>query len=214
MAAQIIIADDHPLFRGALCQAVLKLWPGANIIEAETVAEASQAADQGMADLLLLDLHMADSNGLSALLDFRHEYPALPVVVVSASEESRVVRACRSLGASGFIPKSADLDIMRKALAAIRDGEVWFENGNNAEEPEEISQFDKLASLTPAQRRILKLVSEGLLNKQIAFQMDITEATVKAHITAIFRKLDVVNRTQAVLVAKHLDVDLPPMAST
>lgn len=205
---RIIIADDHPLFRGALCQAVQKVWPNAQLVEAETVAEANIAANAGPADLLLLDLHMEDSDGLTALLDFRHEFPALPVVVVSASEESRVVRACQSLGASGFISKSVNLDVMREALCQIHDGDVWFDT-DITENEEDTVLFDKLASLTPAQRRILNLVSEGMLNKQIAYQMEISEATVKAHITAIFRKLDVVNRTQAVLVAKQLDIDLP-----
>lgn len=210
--ARIIIADDHPLFRAALCQAVQKVWPQADIVEAETVAEANIAANAGSADLLLLDLHMEDSDGLTALLDFRHEFPALPVVVVSASEESRVVRACQSLGASGFIPKSVNLDVMREALTQIRDGDVWFDT-EVTESEEDTALFDKLASLTPAQRRILNLVSEGMLNKQIAYQMEISEATVKAHITAIFRKLGVINRTQAVLVAKQLDVDLPEVKS-
>ncbi|WP_243457145.1 response regulator transcription factor [Parasphingorhabdus cellanae] len=210
--ARIIIADDHPLFRGALCQAVLKLWPKAELVEAETVAAAREAASTKPADLLLLDLHMEDSDGLTPLLDFRHDFPALPVVVVSASEESRVVRACQSLGASGFIPKSVDLDVMREALAHIRDGDVWFDADVIQNEDDTIL-FEKLASLTPAQRRILNLVSEGMLNKQIAYQMEISEATVKAHITAIFRKLDVVNRTQAVLVAKQLDVELPEVKS-
>lgn len=206
--ARIIIADDHPLFRGALCQAVEKVWPQADIVEAETVAEANIAATAGSADLLLLDLHMKDSDGLTALLDFRHEFPALPVVVVSASEESRVVRACQSLGASGFIPKSVNLDVMREALSRIRDGDIWFDT-DVTESVDDTALFDKLASLTPAQRRILNLVSQGMLNKQIAYQMEISEATVKAHITAIFRKLDVISRTQAVLVAKQLDVNLP-----
>ncbi len=210
--ARIIIADDHPLFRGALCQAVLKLWPQAELVEAETVAAARDAVNAEPADLLLLDLHMEDSDGLTALLDFRHDFPALPVVVVSASEESRVVRACQSLGASGFIPKSVDLDVMREALAQIRDGDVWFD-ADVIDNDEDAMLFEKLASLTPAQRRILNLVSEGMLNKQIAYQMEISEATVKAHITAIFRKLDVVNRTQAVLVAKQLDVELPEVKS-
>lgn len=210
--ARIIIADDHPLFRGALSQAVQKVWPQADIVEAETVAEANIAATAGPADLLLLDLHMKDSDGLTALLDLRHEFPALPVVVVSASEESRVVRACQSLGASGFIPKSANLDVMREALSQIRDGDIWFDT-DVTESEDDTALFDKLASLTPAQRRILNLVSQGMLNKQIAYQMEISEATVKAHITAIFRKLDVISRTQAVLVAKQLDVSLPEVKS-
>lgn len=213
---RIVIADDHPLFRAALCQAVMKLWPEAQIVETESVQQASAAVQEQPADLLLLDLHMADSDGLSALLDFRHDTPALPVAVISASEDARVVRACQNLGASAFIPKSASLEVMRQALAAIGDGEVWFEDaGSGTVDSAELDDaITRLASLTPAQRRILRLVSEGLLNKQIAWQMDITEATVKAHITAIFRKLNVVNRTQAVLVASQLAVEAPPVSAS
>ncbi len=206
---RIIITDDHPLFRSALAQAVRKVWPEGEIVEAETVGEAQKILADGGGDLLLLDLHLPDSEGLAALLDFRHEYPAMPVAVVSASEEDRVVRAAQSLGASAFIPKSSSLDEMRGALAAVSEGEVWFRIADDGEEDDSGDDFARLASLTPAQRKILLLMNEGLLNKQIAYQMEITEATVKAHITAIFRKLGVINRTQAVLVAQKLDVAEP-----
>ncbi|GAB5488794.1 MAG: response regulator transcription factor [Parasphingorhabdus sp.] len=206
---RIIITDDHPLFRSALAQAVLKVWPQGEIAEAESVQEAQKLLANGKADLLLLDLHLPDSEGLAALLDFRHEYPAMPVAVVSASEEDRVVRASQSLGASAFIPKSSSLDEMRVALSAVSEGEVWFELDDNMDGDDLSDDFARLASLTPAQRKILLLMNEGLLNKQIAFRMEISEATVKAHITAIFRKLEVINRTQAVLIAQKLDVAEP-----
>ena len=202
MAQRIIIADDHPLFRTALGHAVAKVWPEAEIVEASSAGEARRAVEQG-AEALLLDLHMEDSNGLSALMDFRQDFPALPVTIVSASEEPRVFAAASQLGAAAFIPKSASLEDMRDALACVREGDSWFPE-NDGESDDDLS---RIASLTPAQRRILGQLNEGLLNKQIAYELDISEATVKAHITAIFRKLGVVNRTQAVLLAAKLTVD-------
>ena len=205
MTARIIIADDHPLFRSALAHAAGKVWPEAGIIEASSAAEARAALQQGGVEALLLDLHMADSSGLSVLMDLRQDYPALPIVIVSASEEPRVAAAAAQLGAAGFIPKSSSLDAIREGLSAVRDGDGWF--------PEACADADddlaRIASLTPAQRRILAAIRQGLLNKQIAYELAISEATVKAHITAILRKLGVNSRTQAVLLAAKLDVDQP-----
>lgn len=205
MTGRIVIADDHPLFRSALAHAVGKVWEGAAIIEASSAAEARAALAEGGADTLLLDLHMADSSGLAVLMDLRQDYPALPIVIVSASEEPRVAAAAAQLGAAGFIPKSASLDAMREGLAAVRDGDAWFPEGGAGADDD----LARIASLTPAQRRILAGIRQGLLNKQIAYELSISEATVKAHITAILRKLGVGSRTQAVLLAAKLDVDQP-----
>ncbi|MBD2842464.1 response regulator transcription factor [Erythrobacter rubeus] len=204
MPDRIIIADDHPLFRAALGHAVAKVWPAAEIVEASSAAEARSELDQG-AEALLLDLHMEDSHGLSVLMDLRQDFPALPVAIVSASEEPRVFSAAKQLGAAAFIPKSASLDEMRDALSAVREGDSWFPESGI----EDDDDLGRIASLTPAQRRILGAIRQGLLNKQIAYELDISEATVKAHITAIFRKLGVVSRTQAALVAAKLDVEQP-----
>jgi DNA-binding NarL/FixJ family response regulator len=205
VAPRIIVADDHPLFRSALAHAVGKVWPEAAVIEASSAAEARVALQEGAAEALLLDLHMADSTGLSVLMDLRQDYPALPIVIVSASEEPRVAAAAAQLGAAGFIPKSASLDAMREGLGAVRDRDGWFpESAAGADD-----DLARIASLTPAQRRILAGIRQGLLNKQIAFELAISEATVKAHITAILRKLGVNSRTQAVLLAAKLDVDQP-----
>lgn len=201
---RIIIADDHPLFRTALSHAVAKVWDSAEVVEANSAAEARRELELG-AEALLLDLHMEDSTGLSTLMDLRQDYPALPIVIVSASEEARVYAAAEQLGAAGFIPKSSGLDEMRESLSAVRDGDRSFPENNEAEDDD----LARMASLTPAQRRVLGAIRQGLLNKQIAYEQDISEATVKAHITAIFRKLGVSNRTQAVLLAAKLDVDQP-----
>ncbi|ANK12978.1 response regulator transcription factor [Erythrobacter neustonensis] len=205
MQPRIVIADDHPLFRGALAHAVARVWPGAAVFEASSAAEARAALQAGGAECLLLDLHMADSSGLSVLMDLRQDYPALPIVIVSASEEPRVAAAAAQLGAAGFIPKSASLDAIREGLAAVQGGDAWFAEGHAGEDDD----LARIASLTPAQRRILAGIRQGLLNKQIAYELSISEATVKAHITAILRKLGVGSRTQAVLVAAKLDVDQP-----
>jgi DNA-binding NarL/FixJ family response regulator len=205
MTPRIIIADDHPLFRSALAHAVGRVWPDAAIIEASSAAEARTALTHGGAEALLLDLHMADSSGLSVLMDLRQDYPALPIVIVSASEEPRVVAAAAQLGAAGFIPKSASLDAMREGLVAVQGGDVWFPDADLGADDD----LARIASLTPAQRRILGGIRQGLLNKQIAYELAISEATVKAHITAILRKLGVNSRTQAVLLAAKLEVDQP-----
>ena len=204
MTQRIIIADDHPLFRTALSHAVSKVWPDATVIEASSAANARAELNDG-AEALLLDLHMEDSSGLSVLMDLRQDFPALPIVIVSASEEPRVYAAASQLGAAAFIPKSASLDLMRDALSAVREGDSWFPDNEQTVDDD----LARIASLTPAQRRILSQMREGLLNKQIAYELDISEATVKAHITAIFRKLNVISRTQAVLLATKLDVDQP-----
>lgn len=204
MTQRIIIADDHPLFRTALSHAVSKVWPDATVIEASSAANARAELGDG-AEALLLDLHMEDSSGLSVLMDLRQDFPALPIVIVSASEEPRVYAAASQLGAAAFIPKSASLDLMRDALSAVREGDSWFPDNEQMVDDD----LARIASLTPAQRRILGQMREGLLNKQIAYELDISEATVKAHITAIFRKLNVISRTQAVLLATKLDVDQP-----
>ena len=202
---KIVIADDHPLFRTALVHAVSKVWPEAELIEADSAGKAREALEGEPVEALLLDLHMEDSSGLSALMDLRQDYPALPISIVSASEDSRVIAAAMQLGAAAFIPKSSSLDVMREALSAVREGDGWFPPAEASDDQD----LAKLASLTPAQRRILSAINKGLLNKQIAYELEISEATVKAHITAIFRKLGVNNRTQAVLLAAKLDVDQP-----
>lgn len=213
MAGRIVIADDHPLLRAAIRSAVDKVWPGSTIVEVADAASARKEALTGKVEVMTLDLHMADSSGLQTLMEFRQDFPAMAVIVVSASEDARTMRRVKDLGASGFIPKSAPLETMREALSAIAEGDLWFPAGVDAGDAEEGDDIvSRLARLTPAQRRILALVAQGMLNKQIAHEMAISEATVKAHMTAIFRRLGVGNRTQAVLIAKELDAAGLPAA--
>ncbi|SON50848.1 response regulator [Vibrio tapetis] len=202
----IIIADDHPLFRNALFQSVHMAISGANLLEADSLdALLSLLKKDQEPDLLLLDLKMPGANGLSGLIHLRAEYPDLPIVVVSASEDASVVTQVKSHGAFGFIPKSSDMRELVAALNQVLGGEPFFPEGmiTNNQACNDLSQ--KIAALTPQQYRVLGMLSDGLLNKQIAYELHVSEATIKAHMTAIFRKLDVKNRTQAVILLQQLE---------
>ena len=214
VAQKFIVADDHPLFRAALKQALQSGNDGVQIEEADTMeATLARVAEHGDADLVLLDLHMPGAHGFSGLIQLRAQAPDVPVAVVSGSEESSVVRRAIDYGASGFIPKSASLDTIAEAIAEIMDGEVWLPEGMEdvlGEGDEEDSRFaESIASLTPQQFRVLGMLTSGLLNKQIAYDLNVSEATVKAHVTAILRKLGVHSRTQAVIAAQRLEIDPP-----
>lgn len=207
-ACRLIIADDHPLFRDALRLAVLQTMPDAEIVEADSfdsLCEGLNATPD--VDLVLLDLNMPGMRGFSGLLYVRAEFAAVPVVVVSANEIPSVARRTLDLGAVGYIPKSAAAIEIRKALSALLAGETWVPASLDLElsRSDDASTLTALLSgLTPQQSRVLMLLSEGLLNKQIAHAMQVTEATVKAHVSAILQKLRVGNRTQAVIVARRL----------
>lgn len=198
---RIVVADDHPLFRAALRSAVDKAAPGAEVVECASLAEAKAAMVAGPVDLLLLDLKLSDSEGMAGLAAVRAEQPAVPVAVVSASEDAPVVRHALGLGAAGFIPKSSSLPQMVEAIAAILAGDSWAPDVPEADD----DLAGRVASLTPSQLRILEGLKAGRLNKQIAFDLGVSEATIKAHLTSVFRKLGVHNRTQAVILAKSLD---------
>lgn len=210
----VIIADDHPLFREALSLALDRALGGAEIIEAGSMSELEAAArDHAQADLVLLDLHMPGVQGFSALIYLRAHHPELPVCVISANNNPTVIQRAMDHGAAAFIHKSAPIDQMRETLSAVLAGEILqppeLDNVTAATEPDEIEIGERVSELTPQQFRVLMMVGEGLLNKQIAYDLNISEATIKAHMTAIFRKLGVTNRTQAVLLIQRLAVDSP-----
>ncbi|MFW5661772.1 MAG: response regulator transcription factor [Oceanicaulis sp.] len=212
-ASRIVLADDHPLFRAALGAAVAKVAPGRVVVETGSLAGARAALEEAGAELVCLDLHMDDSSGFVGLAELRRAYPLVPVVVISASQAPGVASRALEFGAAGFIPKTAGMDTLCEALGAVLAGEEWApdESGDPAA-AEAADQAARLSDLTPAQMRVRQGLAAGRLNKQIAWDMQITEATVKAHVTAIFRKLDVINRTQAVLVAQALNVEPPANA--
>lgn len=214
VAQKFIVADDHPLFRAALKQALQAGGDHVQIEEADTMeATLARVVEHMDADLVLLDLHMPGAHGFSGLIQLRAQAPEVPVAVVSGSEEASVVRRAIDYGASGFIPKSASLETIAGAIAEIMEGEVWLPEGMEdvlGEGDEEDSRFaEAIASLTPQQFRVLGMLTSGLLNKQIAYDLNVSEATVKAHVTAILRKLGVHSRTQAVIAAQRLEIDPP-----
>lgn len=201
----IVIADDHPLFRAALRAAVERAAPGVQILETDSLSGALALLEAQEVGLLLLDLKLADSEGFLGLSRVRADHPTAPVAVVSASEDAATVRRALALGAAGFVPKSAGLEDMVAAFRALLDGDSWAPVLSD-DPPDEADVNARLASLTPSQLRILAGLREGRLNKQIAHDLGVSEATIKAHLTAVFRKLGVQNRTQAVLLARSLQL--------
>ena len=216
----ILIADDHPLFREALRGVALRLLPGAQIREAENAEALYAMVDaEPDADLLLLDLNMPGTHGFSALVHLRAAHPQLPVAMVSAREEPEVMRRALDHGAMGFIPKSSDAATLASALQQVLDGERWVPDAALNAMPiadDERAIAARVRELTPQQFRVLQMLGSGLLNKQIGYELGVTEATIKAHMSAILRKLGANNRTQAVLLAGKLAVDpdkvVPPDA--
>lgn len=205
---RILLADDHPLVRAALLEAVRRLEGDIEPVEVDSLGAAKDVMAKGPVDLVCLDLHMGDSSGFIGLTELRRDYPSNPVVIVSASDAPGIAYRAVEFGASGFIPKTADLDTICAALQAVREGEVWLPaDAEDVADDESVDHAALLATLTPAQLRVLEGLAAGRLNKQIAYEMDISIATVKAHVTAIFRKLGVINRTQAVLIAQSLFVE-------
>lgn len=206
----IIIADDHPLFRQALRETVSPIFQGASICELESLEDTRSKLEKKSVELLLLDLRMPDSDGLTGLMMIKGMYPALPVIVVSASEEAETVRAAIQAGAAGYIYKSYSLKQIHDAVEQVNQGGVHIpegiEEGVTDHEHEELDAIARISSLTPSQLRVFVALSRGYMNKQIAADMDISEATVKAHVTSVYKKLGVRSRTQAVMVSKALDI--------
>ena len=206
---RLLIADDHPLFRGALREAVTGLFREVDIAEAGTFEEVTDLAERsGDVDLILLDLSMPGVRGFSGLMYLRAQYPSLPVVVVSANDDPAVIRRCMEFGASGFIPKTLGIDALRQAVTRVLQGEVWTPPDVDLarqSDAETAAMIARLATLTPQQVRVLMMLSGGLLNKQIAYELGVSEATVKAHVSAILQKLGVESRTQAVIAAGKIE---------
>lgn len=204
---RIIIVDDHPLFRSALRQTLAGGDPSISVEEAGDLSELSAALDADRdCDLVLLDLNMPGTRGFSGLLLLRAQYPEIPVMIVSAVEDGNTIRRAFELGASGYLHKSVGPADIRRAIETVLSGEVYVPEG--MEIPAEDAQsalMRRLATLTPQQVRVLMMLSDGLMNKQIAYELSISEATVKAHVSAILQKLDVDSRTQAVIAASKIE---------
>ena len=211
--AKFLIADDHPLYREALVSALQLLFENVDLIQSDGLDSTLDALQQNSdCDLVLLDLNMPGCDNFYGLIRVTQDFPQIPVAVVSASDSVEVVSKVMSLGAKGFIPKTTATQTIANALKQIMHGNNWLPEGmqSRIEHIEHIKPIFDVArlvgELTPKQFQVLKLIQNGLLNKQIAFELNITEATVKAHISGVFRKLNVNTRTQAVLLLKNLDI--------
>jgi DNA-binding NarL/FixJ family response regulator len=211
--SKFLIADDHPLFREALIGALKPRFDNLQIAESDSLETTLAALQQsGDIDLILLDLTMPGCENFYGVIKVVQEYPELPVAVVSASDSLAVISQVMTFGARAFIPKSTASQSIADAIDLVLQGERWLPEGVEVNleavthEQQEIAE--KVSELTPKQFQVLKLLQEGLLNKQIAYDLSVTEATVKAHISAIFKKFGVNTRTQAVLLVEKLHHDL------
>jgi DNA-binding NarL/FixJ family response regulator len=211
---KVIVADDHPLFRQALLAALDVKFNKTQWLEAQTIEQLEEQLSANTdSDLVLLDLNIPGAHGFNTLIHVRNHFPQIPVVMISAHEDNDTICKAMEYGAAGFVPKSTPVETIIFAIQQILMGEVWvpesFEKSNKDDGDTNIAE--RVASLTQQQYRILMMFAQGLLNKQIAYDLNVSEATIKAHATAIFRKLNVRNRTQAVIAIAPLNVSEPSL---
>jgi DNA-binding NarL/FixJ family response regulator len=200
-APSFLIADDHPMVRDALASALAQAFGGARIETAGSLPQAQAALGRDPeTDAVLLDLDMPGMDGFTGLALLRSQHPTVPIIVVSAAREPSVPRRVYELGASAFIEKSASLEEIAETVRGVLDGEIFAPA--DPVQPDSFAQ--RAAQLTPQQWRVLALMVQGDQNKQIAHKLGVGEATVKAHVTVILRKLGVRSRTQAVIEARGL----------
>jgi DNA-binding NarL/FixJ family response regulator len=207
MAYRFIVADDHPLFRAALKPALLGVDADAHITEADTLSAVINSLEQDNdRDLLLLDLSMPDSVGYTGLIEIRHRFPSLGVAIVSAQDDVVVMRQSIALGAVAFIPKSAPLPMIVEALQTALNGVTWLPEvaRQQSDKVADTELAERIAALSPQQYRVLCMVADGKLNKQIAYDLNVQETTIKQHVSAVLRKLGLVNRTQAGVLLRSL----------
>ncbi|MDJ0613055.1 MAG: response regulator transcription factor [Rhizobiaceae bacterium] len=213
MEPVFIIADDHPLFRDAMSQAIVGFLPNCQLkLVGDLDSLRALLKEMGSADLVMLDLAMPGASGVSGIIQVRAEFPDTPIVVVSASEDPATVRRCLDLGVSGFIPKSSSSADIQAAIENVQFGEIWIPPNMDLDETvdaETRGLIEKLNSLTPQQMRVLAMLGEGLLNKQIAYELGVSEATIKAHVSAVLLKLEVDSRTQAVIIMNRINAGFP-----
>ncbi|MDX2290121.1 MAG: response regulator transcription factor [Hyphomicrobiaceae bacterium] len=213
MPPRFLLVDDHPLFLGAIHAAIQSAYPEAEIVEAGSIASARETIlKREPFDLILLDLSLPGTRGFDGLLELRTQHPRLPIVIVSAHEDPRIIHQAMMHGAAGYISKSVRRGELADAIRDVMNGSVvlprdYTPPGAGADEAEQAELVRRLATLTPQQLRVLQMLRQGLLNKQIAFALDVGETTVKAHVSEILRKLNVASRTQAVIEVSKIDFD-------
>ncbi|MFA7306130.1 MAG: response regulator transcription factor [Hyphomicrobium sp.] len=211
--ARILIVDDHPLFVEALQRAIVSAFPDTETRDAVSIEAAKKVLDSRTPfDVVLLDLALPGTRGFEGLLELRKLHPSLPIVVVSALEDPRIVQDVMRYGAAGFISKSADRSEIASALKDVMEGSLTLPKGYKPPEAPANSEargdlVHRLKMLTPKQLSVLRMLRQGLLNKQIAHELQIEETTVKAHVSEILRKLNVSSRTQAVIEAQKIDFE-------
>ncbi|MGI9524970.1 MAG: response regulator [Hyphomicrobiaceae bacterium] len=211
----VIIVDDHPMFRDALDQSLQLTISSVSTRQAGSLDELIQCLNENSeTDLILLDLNMPGVKGFAGLLRLRAQYPSIPVMVISATEDPAIIKRAINFGASGFVPKSQPIESIRQAIRAVLDGTVWVPQSIDlagVDVSEEERLVERLGTLTPQQVRVLMMLGDGLLNKQIAYELGVSEATVKAHVSAILQKLAVDSRTQAVIAINRIDQEVREM---
>ncbi len=211
MSASFLIVDDHPLFRDALRAAIESAYPDAVVQEAASIQLAKTAMGDKPFDLVLLDLSMPGTEGFDGLLDIKTQNPKQPIVIVSGMEDAGIIHKAMTFGAAGFISKSVRKAELSEAIRDVMNGLVYLPKGYEPPQPEAEGKASDLAErlgmLTPQQLRVLKMLRQGMLNKQIAYELDVGETTVKAHVSEILRKLNVSSRTQAVIEVSKIDFD-------
>ncbi|HEX7916555.1 response regulator transcription factor [Rudaea sp.] len=207
----ILVADDHPLFRAAVLHALRNALQQVTVLEASSAATLSEVlAMHPETELILLDLAMPGARGFSSLLYVRVERPDIPVLVISSNDQPRVIRRAQQFGAAGFIPKSSPAEAIGEAVAAVLDGGTWFPALTAERSKEDAILAARLAQLTAQQFRVLLCLTDGLLNKQIAYELGLAENTVKVHVTAILKKLECHSRTQAAVLVRALESEGMP----
>ncbi|NTS30603.1 response regulator transcription factor [Phyllobacterium sp. BT25] len=214
MNYRFLIVDDHPLFRGALRLALTSPRNNTDIIEAGDIETAkSLIQEEADLDLLLLDLSLNGVGGLTGFVALRSLQASLPIAIISATDDPVTIRAALELGASGFISKSSGPDVIKEAVQTILDGGIWSplaDGDDDVLDPEMIELIRCIRKLTPQQARVLSMMADGMLNKQIAHELNVSEATIKAHVSAVLYKLGVESRTQAVIrLARFKEESMP-----
>jgi len=208
---RVLIVDDHPMFRDALRATVLQAFPQAGCVEVPTIDDALAEIDaSGEIDLALLDLHLPGVHGFDGLIRLRSNHPRLPVVIVSGLESDTIIGEAMTFGAAGFVPKSSGGEVLAKAITTVLEGELYMPSAvelgsRTSVTPEIATLLERVSSLTPQQLRVLFMVREGLLNKQIAYELNVGATTIKKHVSEILRKLKVHSRTQAVIEVSKLN---------